>query len=1351
MSLEGLDYVLNKQEVVPTVSADDLFRQPERVETDYRRHVRTYVPISRAAEGQEGALNVDEFVRRTIRGVKDGKALRGHLTADFGYGKTTTALYLWQKAEEANLIAVPPFQMLQLPNLVMATHGWVRHRLTVRRPDLLAQLDDLYAEVTGRSLEREAQAKHIPLHTLKEYFQQGRFVLELQATEYVSYFERITDFILQAGYEGLLVMPDEIQQYIEPNILRSNDPIAPFFNLLQAINTRSGYLKFGLMLVVPLKELGTIREVRGRGDVIARMNDVKLDLTTVYDADFATRLWGQLADEFGFRSLSPRMVTSDALQALGEIAARNDLSNGPRTVINVFRRIVERYKTYGSQASPYTPLDLVDDLLGGVIVFTGNSGIQNVTRKALQTAIVRQAPDRFERAVKLAAAFPTNGVPLDIQQMYGVYKNLDELMQQALGELVIAVGPIDKNGVTLFGLQIGIQQTNWLAQTIRDFRRAYAEHHQSTKVRALAAFALLLRQRIFKGWNVVEERPSTFTANQSLILEGEYFRFASRFPKRRVHVRILWEDEPIKDAEIDGDIAIEFQLSLHSELRDQPDQRRRFANEIQMDYANHTARVPLNLLYVRPEGIPPQVLDRLQEVWSPYDLSPLVLMNIYVMLDEKRADNQIPRNDDGPITADFQPTLLDTVLRDVFNAEVAANLGGVSQSTIVEVAIENLLSDRFGDTYHTLLAVTNWRTSISRYENALKQLANQYERRGEADVEGTKKEIAEKFLFTNPTLDNFIKNHPMLLTVTRDWRGNEPGAVRFTLHDLESRILRWLYESGKTEKVSAAKRTIEVHIIPLGDVYQRSHALGYRDDETEQIIRLLTARGYVELYREYLLRETPSPTIDLDEIGYQLRDLEQNLKELTQAFPGTNYLTSLVANAEQWREILAKQRSSETPDGKVLTGLGNNIRLRQNELSNFVADKRNELIRRLNALRQGIMPVNPQRLQTLEKQILGSVNYVDQVNAIRRAVLDDGQKTKTMVDSLVAKQDKSLADLQTQDVSIATLARCAGEVESYETLLKAARERVQGFEGDMRHLSSWQQLVNDGSELQHALQQMSQLTGPQMASFEAISRNISGRISSAATKISVLPDHAIYTPDFQRLRVEIRKLRNEVENTFTDLQLQYINAFTDTDIYRRDKIGRSIIYNVSNPDESYRQLYERVQELAEDAALQIERRLREHISTARGHLATPLFHTLATEDRERIQLDGDRIIQEADAATQLLSELLSQIRDVTNIRDFPRNEGGAFRQIIQTLRVMVDLVAKLDVQLRDLANWLRSIALTTEEHMLLEKLAEGDIDMTIDLVEWRRTVLLNEDEFWATFRSLFEKRRIRSFISRVRS
>ena len=70
-------------------------------------------------------------------------------------------------------------------------------------------------------------------------------------------------------------------------------------------------------------------------------------------------------------------------------------------------------------------------------------------------------------------------------------------------------------------------------------------------------------------------------------------------------MRILWEDEETKDADIDGDLA-EFKLSIHPELREQPEERRRLAQSAEIDYEAHTAVVPINSGVCALRGVSPR-------------------------------------------------------------------------------------------------------------------------------------------------------------------------------------------------------------------------------------------------------------------------------------------------------------------------------------------------------------------------------------------------------------------------------------------------------------------------------------------------------------------------------------------------------------------------------------------------------------------------------------------------------------------------------------------------------------------------------------------------------------------------
>lgn len=1355
MSLEGLDYILNKREVVPTVSARDLLERAEQVDADYRRHVRTYVPISRAAEGDGGHLSVEKFERRIIKRVKEARAPRGYLTAEYGYGKTSTALYLWDRAEADNLVVAPPFQMLHLPDLITAIHGWVRYRLSTRQPDLVEKADVLYDDTTNTSIQKAAQESNANEATLRQWAREGRYIPDLQTADYLHYFETATQLVQEAGFDGLIVLPDEIQQYIEPQMRSgAGDPISPFFNLIQGLATREGYLCFGFIMVIPLKEIGVIREARGRGDLLDRMREISLDLSTVYDQDFARRLWDKLTQEFDYADVSSDIVKPETLDALGEIASRDDLSNGPRTVINAFRRMVQRYMSQGhANTQPYTPIDLVDDLLSGGIQFSGNNQIQNVTRRALQSAIIRKNPDAYEPAIKLAAAYPNDGVPLQVQKAYGVEDILDELMRTSLGDLVIAVGPIDQHGVTLVGLDRVQLQKEWLPQTIREFRRAYTETHNDTRDRAIEVFERLLETRIFKNWKVVTKRPSTYTSNYSIIFEGDFQAFSSRFPRRRVHVQIYWEDEDQKDAFIDGDVLIEYHLSIHRDL--EQEERRHLARSVEVYPEEYTAVVPINLMYVRPEGIAQQIQQGLQGVWSPYDLSPLVLMSIYQMLEEKRVDGLIPKHDDQYIQHGFQPDLLDNIMRDLFNAEVGAEVGAAGER-IVELLVERLLNERYGHTYETLMAVSNWRNSLQKYWAALERLDNRYQKRGEIEVEGNKADISGSMVLSNTGLDSFMRVFDTLLKLENDWPNQkqqeqgEVGAVRFTLHSQERQMMQWLQESALTREINFAGNRYQVKCVELSDIYQWSRERGYQDEEIEQLITLLGKRELCEVYQQHLLCELPSQAPDVEGVASQLSTLEYDVDVLLRAFPGHNNLITIENNTELWRQKIEEQLQTGTPDPELIYRLGQNIRIRQTELYNFANDERRNAVKQTETMLRGLRPVNSQQLSLVERPIEGSVSYVDQVNALRIALQRHAQSIRGEVEKLQSSLEQSLGMLKRQDLRYEDLAAHVQSLEEQREQLGTVNQDVTEFEQSYQNLNAWIRLVDQGSVLFSRLGEMENITRAEAEEFDLLSREIRGDISSRSNKLDILPNHSIYESRLSEIERQVRGIRHDAINHFNDRQNRYRLALTNFGIYRREQLGQPFEYNFSNPGESNRLLEDHIQRLAVQACQQMQQLATRQRQNILNTLNTPYLKDIPEEERETIERQGSDLLGDVNRLAEHLERSHADSQDIRVIRDFPATDEGRFAELIQGLAEAKSYLQEIDRRSRQLGNWLTVFELTPEQEQLLSHLSVEGMDTMEDLIEWRSRVSCSDDEFWANLRSLYEKRRVRLSVGRVR-
>jgi hypothetical protein len=1023
-------------------------------------------------------------------------------------------------------------------------------------------------------------------------------------------------------------------------------------------------------------------------------------------------------------------------------------------VINAFRRMVERYKSQ-YQAAPYSPIDLIDDFISGAIPFAGNDQIPNVTRRALQHQIVRSDPARYEPAVKLAAAYPTNGVSIDVQRQYPeMVEIFEELRMKALGELVIGVGDEARRGVTLFGLHIGIQKTDWFSSTIREFRRAYGEQHAITQERAIKVFAHLLKTKIFKDWQVINEQPSTMTSNHSIIFEGAFQSLTARFPSRRVHVRIFWENEERKDATIDGDLAVEYHLTLCADLRSDPEQRRSTADEAYIDYDHHTAIIPLNLLYVRPEGIPLNIRQQLQDVWSPYDLSPLVLMNIYALMEEKRDAKLIPEIDDQLVRGAIQPEILDTIRKDLFNAQVGARLGGVAQERITEVAVEKILEARY-PSYKTIMASSQWQGALKReYVGALERLDNIYQKRGEVEVEGTKEKIAELFNRTATGLDSFCTNFPQFITVSKKWKGKDEGAVRFRLHPLEEQILSWLHESGRVEKVTVGGSKVEIRSLELGTVLQRARELGYLDEETNTLIDILAKREIIEHPQRHIIREKPSQNVDLDAVALYLAEFQGDLETLLKGFGGAGRLAELSKECEKYQQLLEQERLSSTPDPQRVHTLRKAVQTRHQELAAFAEDKLAELRSRTNALKRGIRPLNVRQLETLSQRVNGSVEYTEQVNVLRNHLLTYANKVKSAVDQVMAQVDELHRMIEPLPVRHEVLACAASRVDELDDQIEKANRAVDRFEEYHKHFLDWRRLVEVGSDVSEQLQQMGQRTVAQSEAFADLSRRIRGEISSRSDKLESLPNHVVYSQPLRALRDEIAAIRRAAEDEFISLQNRYYQALTGRGLYSREAVGSPFQYNIINPDESYRLLYERVRKLTRDLCEQIALKAQEESQSIQTLLYSQSFRELPQDERDQISAAASELVTEAERIRARGLELAQSAADDRVLRDFPTQDSGQFSLLIGEIEAARAALRQLAAQFRRIDQQFQSVRLSPEEELLLRCLPIHDDkpDVFVDLVEWRKHAdNMSADEFWRLVQGLYDKRRIRLNVSRVRN
>ncbi|XWX02494.1 hypothetical protein VZO05_08240 [Aggregatilineales bacterium SYSU G02658] len=1319
MSIEGLRVLLEKKEVVPTYTAYDLIHRPNQVESDYLYHVRTYVPINRAGAGRDNEISVEEFERRLIKQVKDGRAPRGYITAGFGYGKTTTGLYLWESGQRANLVVIPPFTLTDLIDFLHAIYGWLRYKLPERAPSLVGELDALYRRFIDISLDQLATSYGLTDQQARSLLREGRLVLELRANDYMHFFEESTRLAIRAGYEGLVVLPDEIQQYIRPKSKESGDPVTPFFSIIQALTTRSNSseLRFGFVMVITREELSYIRDAQRRGDLLHRMKDLQIDLTSLYNENFASNLWKLMAKQFNFEAEKDRVVEQETLQALGEITARSDLSDGPRTIVNVFTRIARRY-VENPELPPYTPLDLMTDFLDEqVISFAGDDKLRKVLRRALESPHVREDPTRYAPAVKLAAAFPTKGVPLSVQKKYQLDRPLGELMRRAIGDLVQA-GLIEQEAIRLSGLAQVREQTGWLSSIIREFRLGFNEHTKIAQQRFEEAFIQVLREKFFPSgrWRVELERERNYISNRSLVLRGTFDSIRSKYPSRSVQLRILWNDEPVKDNTLLGDICIEYQLILPSpEHQQEPG--------FLVESGANTARFGLNLYYHRLDYIPQNLQQHLQDVWSPYELSPIVLGNINTLIEEKRNEGVIPKSDDVLIRSGFQPTLRDAIYRLLFNPDI-------HDFRPTDELVGILLEARYPE-YDPLITVEKWQNSLVKYINALKHLDSPMQRIGEMDVEGNKDEIAKLFTLANTGLDSFMRSFDKkLIEQTKEYpRGGGVGSVRFVLHPMEKQLMEWLRHSEHSSQIQIRNRTHTVHRLNLAEAWRDTAHLGYLKEEFEMLLELVQARGLAEVKGDWLV-ECVSETVDLDELRQQFRQLDDELTILLTT-SDSQLLQKHKSDFEEKLRPALKKLNESTVDDNLATRFVTALKRMRSDISAWVEDERKRLKDILQNLQVSLIPQD--YIDELRKPLNFNVEYVDQVNVVRVAFLKEIEQCQTRLLAYQQEINECLQTDLTDYKALALQSRKMNDLKRSQDELKRERQSVETM---YQNYKRWQSLVNDG---QRFYEQIGDKSGDEYealrAQFKEFSTQIRGEISSQRRKIDALNLFASYEERLREFLKQAENLRSRRQSKFNDYQYKIKEILISYRLLTDS--WRDVRFN-ENDETSYEEFNRNVRRIiSEQNALYIQR-VRE--SRQRLNTLPNRIDDLTNEQRLMVQKDVSDMLSQSESFVTNLENAYERIWQA--LSSYNASQGkDSIEQIRESLeqwhsvrevaRQWLNGIKTVDLRLR-------KVELTPSEKNLLSSIRSAS---NADIVALRSR-FNDEDSFWQALKGLYEKARI---------
>jgi len=1311
MSLEGLNAILNKEEVIVTRLSHDFIERPKTVDDTYTAHLRTYVPMHGGSVGEQAS--VEGFTKRFIQHTLDRRVPRGYVTADFGYGKTSTGLYVWGEATRARLLAVPPFQLGSLTDLINATAGWVYYALGNTKPSLQSQAEDIYQKTVAHSIADIAARYSIPVEAAAKMIEDKPQIMELSSADIVRFIRAMTNLVVEAGFVGLIIIADEVQQYLEPEIKAGKrDPVGPLFDLVNDLGAQND-VPCGLLLIIPQKEVSVINDQRG--DLIDRMRNYVLDLKTIYDQDFPNRLWSHLAKTFKFDSIAGRILCKETLLSLGELAVRNDLANGPRTVVNVFRRAIRLYMSSGELGhQPYTPITLVNDFLSGAIAFDGEKRMQTVVARALEHPFVKEAVHRSE-AVLLAGAFPTNGVATSIQAVFGLQNAFYELRERTYGDVVIHVGNPADPGTALVGLQVQKEPVKWLVSAIQDFSRNYYENAANVKQRVLNSFKAVLASLIFKtGWKTSDSFDSSIVSSAGINFEGAFAAFKREFPERSVHVCIVFDDEPTRSIDGEFDVIFQFRLNRYLELDASARQNRVTTPAIDEDH--YTAHLSLNLARRIPEAMNRAVEPILTKVIASERLNPLFLLALHGYFDNLNATGRVPKPDQPSLVNQFMPALLESALDMMLDRAVGAPFDAVG-AKLIETLTTNILRTRYGNHYHTLMGISTWRNALRDYSNKLNRLENSMQRQGVLPFEGTKEQIVRQLnLGSTIALDTFMSNFPELLEQVSDFKRAKTGAVRFTLHPLEEDIRTWVSQS--TDTITANAQTLRR--LPYAVILARAKRLGYKPDEVELLLQVMSDRELINKDKAGNIVEQPAVKVSIDDVRAQVNLLTGRIRTIEQTFPEATEISRIAENCAKLLQLVSQL--GRHPDPKALAQIDvqsrNNLKHADNIFnSNLERIKAtaSRLPKRFSAIT--IPPFDPLL------NVVDNVPYAEPLETVRVDLTIQHTQYK---DRLVVTREhvqQITEELTNGTYTQDKLPQLVKEIRSADTQVETLAANAAALAGRITAYSAWGRAAQTHDELLDALKQLGSDATSLRSQLEQIEAEMIRRLSTAW--FDALPDGDMFERRLKVLQKQVREVEEQANNRFKRLQDSYQRMLREAKC-PQDSLWSAIVYSPIDQVLVYEHLYRNATQATLASLDNADNQIQHWCSDLRQRMAAP--------DGNQIRVHAEQIIQELDtikARIPYRSDLAE------SVRDFDGNQG-AFIDLMRSLHIVWTQLSPFSDRIANLLRPHEAPEFTPVDMTLLSLLKEPGVPTDLADV-WEAAQKAGIDTIWVPLRSLWEK------------
>ncbi|MBD2580166.1 hypothetical protein [Oscillatoria sp. FACHB-1406] len=900
--LEQLDAI---EAIVDTVSPARIESDPQGVRDRYQTYVRAYRPLERVEVLREHLLAELEALH----------PVNGYLSADYGYGKTATLVYLWHSLQQAGTLAVPPFKFRELGDLIEATYGWMKACL---KPEFQPRLEALYGDYALQS--RQVQAAELARKYKLPETKALKIVRELKSD--VANTDRVLNFwrdsvpiLREAGFKGLCILADESQEF-----LRTEEGASVRIQLLSDLvkGMRAlGNLPVALIFGMPTSPTESAIAEQA-SDIIHRMKEQKVCLRLA-DADwreFPSDLWEYLRAQFlDSESEGEKVLHPATMESLGQLCDRKDLSNGPRTVIEIFKRAV---RFASEQGRSYTPLDLIEDYLAERVQFYGAQ--QQRINKAIEAS--EQIPAFWKHphgkdAIALLAIFP-NGVSDTIAAQFNLLESIEQLAadEDLYGSHIVrptersfALASIAKPTTPSIVEQIVNRfRQQWFQEWSSERKESVAVKVFRTEILPLLFSSSKTGQRANWTWRYRSEWKQDRSGFYN-ILTGAPERYKAEYPNRSLMLCVGTERAKLMGFVPPEKTHLDWRFHLHyapGEEQVPQQELTAIAGTNQVDFSLHLSR--------SFERRYPLTFGLLGKAIPPEKCSACTLLNLSDYIQNWLLDNsETNRAEKARLEYHRQQChqyalrlLLPTIQPENWSVRGITDVKG-GEAQLIE-SIFTTINKRLFPNYQSFYS--NLHPSLIKYKIVLKKVPL-VARRGYQSYQVLKPEFEQIFEAGASSLPSFLstlKQHQLVKSYKIGSQKEDFSSIDFAQHPLEAFIQEQLETKGKLQAVETSVGSQEVKALALKELREAVLEIGYLYEEFEEALEWLKQRRYCEQVKG-IIRQTIGE-LEPEQLKEKLNQLHSQISELLEAF-NEPLLREIERELQQVRESLASLEDSE--------------------------------------------------------------------------------------------------------------------------------------------------------------------------------------------------------------------------------------------------------------------------------------------------------------------------------------------------------------------------------------------------------------------------------------------------------